>query len=188
MENLYLTAILPPEQLTEQIDEIRKECAEKFNVKAGLKPPVHITLFRPFKLESEREEHLLKILNPVTYNYDPFEISLENFDTFHSHVVFIRVTRNKELLDLQHEISGIYNRNKIDFQEVKSRQSFKPHITIAYRDIPAPIFPNMWSEYKDRKFKRRFLINHFTLLKHDGKRWQRFKDYYLKKEAELSLF
>lgn len=188
MKNLYLTAVLPPSQLSEQIDDIRKECAEQFDVKAALKPPVHITLFRPFFLEAEREMQLIRLLRPITYNHQPFKIVCENFDTFNSQVVFIRVLKSEALGNLQREVAGIYNRNKIDPREVKGNTAFHPHITIAYRDIPAPVFPKLWSVYKNRKFKRSFTIDRFTLLKHDGKKWQPFQEFYFKKQKEVSLF
>lgn len=188
MRNLYLTAILPPQPLSEQVDTVRKECAAQFDVKAALKPPVHITLFRPFFIEAEREAQLIKLLSPITYNHKPFEIVLENFDTFNSRVVFIRVLKNEALGNLQREISRIYNQNKIDPKEVKRNTVFHPHITIAYRDIPAAVFPALWAAYKNKKFKRVFTADHFSLLKHDGKKWQPFKEYYFNKMETATLF
>jgi 2'-5' RNA ligase len=188
MKNLYLTAILPPAQLSEQIDDIRKECAERFNVKAGLKPPVHITLYRPFFLEQKREAHLVKLLLPVT-DHVPFEQELENFNSFHMHTLFVRALKNPFLSSLQRSISSIMSRNKIDPREVKGNTLFNPHITIAYRDIPPEVFPLMWAEYRDRKFKRSFTIDGFTLLKHDRKKWNIFREFRFKqKEEVLTLF
>src|SRR4051812_7649454 len=93
MKNLYLIAILPPEQLSEQIDSIRHECAERYHVKAGLKPPVHITLFRTFFLETHLEDYLLKLLLPVTDN-QPFEQELDNFNSFNMHALYICAIKN----------------------------------------------------------------------------------------------
>lgn len=187
MKNLYLIAILPPPQLSEQIDDIRKECAGKYNVKAALKPPVHITLFRPFFLEPERESWLIKLLLPAT-NQSCFEQKLENFDSFNMHVVFIRAIKNTYISSLQRNISAIINHNKIDPKEVKGNTLFRPHITIAYRDIPPEVFPAVWEEYKNRKFKRDFMVDAFSLLKHDGKRWNLLRSYYLKQSEALTLF
>ncbi|HCN84679.1 MAG TPA: hypothetical protein DIT07_13830 [Sphingobacteriaceae bacterium] len=187
MKNLYLIAILPPQQLSEQIDEIRKECAERHNVKAALKAPAHITLFRPFFLEPKRENWLIKLLLPAT-NQVPFEQELENFDSFNMHVVFIRAIKNASVTSLHRSISAIINRNKIDPKEVKGNTLFRPHITIAYRDIPPEVFPVMWEEYKNRKFKRDFIVESFSLLKHDCKQWNVFREFYLKQSIALTLF
>ncbi|MXV15265.1 2'-5' RNA ligase family protein [Hufsiella ginkgonis] len=189
MENLYLLAILPPAQLGGQIHEIREECAHRFNVKAALKPPVHITLFRPFKLGPVLEKHLLRQLSPAAVHPD-IEIILENFDSFNVHTLYIRVVKNPGLSSLQRGIARIMNQHKFAPRETKNgNTTFTPHITIAYRDIPAETFPLMWEEYKDRKFQRKFTADGFTLLKHDGKKWQIFKEYRLKQEPEaLTLF
>lgn len=187
MKNLYLIAILPPQQLSEQVDDIRKECAEKYDIKAALKAPVHITLFRPFFLEQEREIWLVKLLLPAA-NQAPFEQELENFDSFNMHVVFIRTIKNTFISLLQRNISATINRHKIDPKEAKGNTLFRPHITIAYRDIPPEVFPAIWEEYKNRKFKRDFMVNAFSLLKHDGKRWNVFREFNLKTFDDLTLF
>jgi 2'-5' RNA ligase len=187
MKNLYLLAILPPKQLSEQIDDIRKECAERFNVKAGLKPPVHITLFRPFFLEPEREDWLVRLLLPASV-LPPFEQELENFDSFNTHTVFIRALKNSSIAVLQRTISAIINRHKIDPKEVKGNTLFRPHVTIAYRDISPEVFPGMWEEYKNRTFKRNFKVDGFSLLKHDGKRWNILRNFPLKQSGVLTLF
>ncbi|MBS1587392.1 MAG: hypothetical protein JSS82_17800 [Bacteroidetes bacterium] len=44
----YLLAIRPPAELTDEIHQIRIAFAEKYNCKAALKPPVHITLLPNF--------------------------------------------------------------------------------------------------------------------------------------------
>ncbi|WP_423148217.1 2'-5' RNA ligase family protein [Rubrolithibacter danxiaensis] len=188
MKNLYLTAILPPEQLAIQIDEIRQECAEKFGLKAGLKPPVHITLFKPLHIDSSKEELLIKILRQTASNHEPFNINLENFDSFDIKTLFIRVEKNTHLSALQKEITYIYSKNKMEEEEIKSKNTFKPHVTIAYRDIPPHVFPLIWEDFKNRKFKRSFTVTHFSLLKHNGKKWDSFKEFPLCKPALLSLF
>jgi 2'-5' RNA ligase len=189
MQKLYLLAILPPEELSAQIDEIRKECSEKFGVLAALKPPVHITLHRPFKMEDTNEKYLYRMLSPARW-FNIFDICLENFGSFNVQVIYVHVNKNERLSMLYRKITGIINRNKLDPRETKNgNTAFNPHITIAYRDIPAESFPKMWEEYKDRKFKRSFTADRFTLLKHDGKRWNILKEFILQPEPEtLSLF
>jgi 2'-5' RNA ligase len=187
MRSLYLIAVLPPAHLSEQIDDIRKECAERYDVKAALKPPVHITLFRPFFLDTERENWLIKLLLPAT-GQPPFHQEIENFDSFNMHVVFLCAIKNASITALQRCISSVINRNKIDPKEVKGNTLFRPHITIAYRDIPPEVFPVMWEEYKNRKFKRNFMVESFSLLKHDGKRWNLLCEFRLKPTDILTLF
>lgn len=189
MHSLYFIAILPPEDLSRQIHEIRKACSVKFNVYKGLKPPVHITLHRPFKMESSFEKNLVRLLAPAAV-HNGFEVHLENFGSFNIQVLYLNVLRNEALTGLYRKINGIINRNKLDPKEVKTgNRSFNPHITIAYRDIPAETFPAMWEQYKDERFKRTFTADRFFLLKHTGEEWLPLHAFDLKSEPEtLTLF
>lgn len=188
MTGLYLLAILPPAQLSEQIDNIRKECAAKFGVKAALKPPVHITLYRLFKLENSFEKQFIRLFKALGHTLQPFEQQLENFDSFNTHTVYIRAVKNPEIMQLNRSVSAVFSKYKIDPQETKSNLSFTPHITIAYRDISPEVFPEIWQEYKDRKFKREFLIDRITLLKHDTKRWNKMEEFRLQCVHQPTLF
>ncbi|PWG81412.1 2'-5' RNA ligase family protein [Pararcticibacter amylolyticus] len=186
--SLYLTAILPPPSLAEEIDEIRKEISERFKVYKALKPPVHITLFHPVSIQDELEKYLVKWLKPVTLLHDKFEISLQNYDSFNNQTVYIDVVKNEFLGALQKDIASVYNKNRIEKKEVKSNNRFKPHLTVAYRDLSPETFSNLWPEFKDRKFKRKFTADRFTLLKHDTQRWNILEEFRLNKPETYSLF
>lgn len=185
---LYLTAILPPAELSEQIDDIRKELSERYKIYAALKPPVHITLYRPLNIEQSFESALISLLKPVGFNHYPFTQELLNFNCFNIQTLFVSVVKNPLLSALQKDVAAVFNKNKIDPKEVKGNTSFHPHITIAYRDISPEIFPQIWDEIKNRKFKRSFRVDHFSLLKHDGRKWQGFKEFALSKPETLELF
>lgn len=190
MANLYLLALLPPEDLTRQIHEIRLECSEKFGVKKALKPPVHITLYRPFFAEDPFEKQLIRLLHQGTSGVPPFTQQLENFGSFNTQVVFINALKTPELISLHRAIISIFRKNHIDKQEDNQKsQAFKPHITIAYRDVLPEVFPKIWQEYKDRKFKRSFTADHFTLLKHDKVQWNPIEHFKLEiPDDQPSLF
>lgn len=186
--SLYLTAILPPADLSEEIDEIRKELSVKYQVFAALKPPVHITLYRPLDVESKLENYLINLLKPIGNLHKPFVQELENFDSFNNKTLFVHCLKQPLLNNLQKDISTVIYKNQIDVPEVKSNSSFHPHITIAYRDVKPEVFIPLWDEFKNRKLKRRFTVDRFTLLKHDGKKWQPIEHFSLSKQDELLLF
>ena len=58
MENLYMFAIMPPEAETNEISKERQMFAENYNCFKALKPPVHITLYEPFKTEPDFEKEI----------------------------------------------------------------------------------------------------------------------------------
>lgn len=185
---LYLTAILPPPELSEQIDEIRMELSQQFNIYAALKPPVHITLYRTVTMEASREELLIGFLKSVSFKHSPYTQELLNFGSFNIQTVFINAIKTKLLSALQKDIAAVFNKNKIDPKEVIGNTTFHPHVTVGYRDIPPEVFPDLWNEIKNRKFKRSFAVNQFSLLKHDGKKWQIFEEFVLQKPQLLELF
>ena|SRR5690606_15635674 len=177
MTNLYLIAILPPEDLSRQIHEIRVQCSEKFGVHKALKPPVHITLFRPFKMELSFESKMIRLLQEAVSGHQPFRQDLENFEAFDMHAVVIRALKNPEIMKLQRAVASVFKKNNIDRLPPSSRNmAFRPHLTIAYRDILPEVFPLIWQEYKDVRFKRSFTAGQFSLLKHDGKQWNVIAD------------
>ncbi|WP_207423668.1 2'-5' RNA ligase family protein [Desertivirga brevis] len=185
---LYLTAILLPSPLSEEIDDIRKEISSKYNVYAALKPPVHITLYRPLSIPLTTEKNLIQLLKPVAFMHNSFEQKLQNFDSFNNKTLFVHCVKQPILNNLQKDISAVFHKNKLDPDENKSNSSFHPHITIAFRDVTPEIFIPLWAEYKNRKLKRSFTIDRFTLLRHDGKKWQALEEFLLQKPEELKLF
>lgn len=183
MEDLYMVGILPPAGLRERIDEIRKEVALEHEVYSALKPPVHITLAAPFKLKPAMEKQLVQKLKSVC-QFDPFIQKLEDFDGFPEHTVFIKVLKNTG-------ISTLYKNLKAALKPYTegTKNPFHPHLTIAYRDAKEA-YPQIMEQYQNRRFREEFLTDHFTLLKHDGKRWNVHSEYYAQPkimQLEMSL-
>ncbi|PST84464.1 hypothetical protein C7T94_07090 [Pedobacter yulinensis] len=179
MESLYLLAILPPAELSARIHAIRQECAEAFGTTAALRPPVHMTLAAPLRMDSAREDSLLRSLEAAC-NQSPFNIELENFSGFENTAVFINVKKTPQLSRLRQEIMRRL--------PVKGPVGpFHPHFTVAYRDI-AEVYPMIMARYRRRKFFAAFVSSGFTLLKHDGQSWQRFHEFsFLAGPRQLSL-
>jgi 2'-5' RNA ligase len=186
--SLYLTALVPPPFLAEEIDDIRKEISSKYGVFAALKPPVHITLFRPANIESSLETFLIKALRPVQHLHTPFIQKLENFDSFNNKTLFVACLKNPQLSLLQKNISAIYHKHNIDRKENSTSKGFHPHITVAYRDVMPKVFSDMWSDFKNRKFKRNFPVDRFVLFKHDGQKWNVLEEFPLSQSVAPTLF
>lgn len=184
MKHNYLIAILPPPDLSQLIDDIRKTCSEKFQVYKALRPPVHITLLFLQNLDDAFEPQLISSLEAAR-NFKPFTQKLENYDAFVGNkVVFIKATINKEITTLYRNIKKILGDT---VKEPKSQ--ITPHITIAYRDLKDQ-FPQIYAEYKNKSFEASFPVDHFTLLKHDRIRWNILRDYKAKpddQQLELNI-
>jgi 2'-5' RNA ligase len=93
MDNLYMFAIMPPHSLALKIDDERKNFAEKYKCIKALKPPVHITLYEPFKSPSKIEQEITDI-HSWAERQKPFQVDVKNFNFFRhsaSPVIYIDV-------------------------------------------------------------------------------------------------
>lgn len=180
MPELYLIALLPPPEISEVLHEVRLECSRRFGIYKALRPPVHITLYPPFHAEESFENQLAELLRLGTVEIPAFTQQLENFGSFDRKVVYINAVKTPELLSLQQAVVSVIVSNRIDPQlEQRKDQPFKPHITIAYRDIPHGMFPLIWKEYKDRQLKISFQAENFSLLTHKKTGWISVEDFKL---------
>jgi 2'-5' RNA ligase len=171
-EHLYMLAVMPPPELTRDIERIRTEFADKYRCVAALKPPVHITLIPPYKAAKDTEAVLITQLEEWGRLQIPFPVTLENYSVFNNNgVVFISVSPNDLLQlfqkDLRTKFLSMY-----PLAEVKRYTSFHPHITIGYRDIPPEVFPVAAKEYLSREFFATFVTDRFYLWRHNTKKWE----------------
>lgn len=178
MESLFFVAILPPQEISAVIDEIRKQCSIDYQVYSALKPPVHITLIPPFKLNVALENKLVTSLQ-YCRNFRSFEQELCDYDGFPPKVIFIRANKNPGITALHKNIT-----TKIKPYLRESPGSINPHITIAYRDVGEDVYEKIMHAYGKKRFRANFNVNKFTLLKHDGKKWNLFKEFESKPQEE----
>jgi len=176
MSGIYLLAILPPHELSLEIHQIRLLCSEKFGVLKALKPPVHISMYRPFRLDQDFEENFIGMIQSAIAEQEVFEQEIENFVAFDTHAIVLRALLNPGIMNLYSIISAIMIEKGID-KHPADIFPFSPHLTIAYRDIKPEVFPLMWDEYNNTKFTASFKADHLSLLKHDGNQWLVIKNY-----------
>lgn len=180
---LYFVAVIPDEQIYDQVHQIKLQVAEKYNSKAALKSPPHITLYMPFRWKEEKEDKLFETLKETTSHYKPFPVYLNNFGAFKPRAIFINVEENETLTALRKDIIRSFKRQLNIFDKGFEERPFRPHMTVAFRDLKKPDFRRAWEEeFKEKEFKGRFEVQQITLLKHNGKHWEQFKDFDLRYE------
>ena len=63
-QKLYFIALVPPEPIFTEVEELKNYFSQHFESSAALKSPPHITLHMPFRLKDDKEillvEHLEK--------------------------------------------------------------------------------------------------------------------------------
>lgn len=187
--NLCMIALVPQEPLRETIKHLREEFAGKYNCKAALKPPVHITLVDPFEAEEKDLKAAEILLLKVALQLNPFQVPLHNYKTFNRGVVYIHAEPIAELKYLRVELISRM-RKLLDEDTIKKFPVYTPHLTIGYRDIPKHRFEEAAMEYASRKFSGLIEAEHFELWQHDGNQWQVRKQFFFagKTAVQTSLF
>ena len=173
MMSLYFIAIIPPDEICEEITTIKRDFAKRFNSRHALKVIPHITLKAPFQFPAEQDDLLLQWFEKLPVTTKPFIQELQNFGCFNnkrSPVIFIEPLMNESLLLLQENIIDDLRIN-FPFIATDRELNFKPHMTVAYRDLLPHQFHKAWHEYKDKKYERTFEVNSFHLLQHNNRKW-----------------
>lgn len=174
----YFIAIVPPEPLLSQIQELKKSIFETYGTKGALRSPGHITLHMPFSWDDEKEDKLISTLQNFSFEKE-FQISLSGFSCFEPRVIFINVMENDSLFQLQQQLVR-YAKQKLQlFNQSDDMRGFHPHVTIAFRDLKKPLFYKIWDDYKTKIFDATFICKDICLLKHLDDRWEVYKTFAL---------
>lgn len=171
MQDLWFIAILPNEEVSEKAEVHRRYAAEHFNAKHALKSFPHITLFPPFKLRDRSEGELKSSLHDFFRQFERFEIRLKDFGSFKPRAIFINVEENRQLEEVQAGLKDLMH-DDWNLGGKKEDRKFRPHLTIAHRDLDKDIFGKAWKHFKEKEFSESFTAKEAVLLRHDGKHWQ----------------
>lgn len=174
----YFIAIIPPEPLFSEIEALKFDVSQNYNTRGSLRSPAHITLHMPFEWKAEKEDELISRLEAFRFEKN-FAVELKNFSCFAPRVLFIDVVSNKTLDELQKQLVQHMKQRLNIFNEAESQRPYHSHMTIAFRDLRKPEFHKAWEEYRNKTFSAVFPVNAFTLLKHDGKKWNVLKAFML---------
>jgi 2'-5' RNA ligase len=180
-QNLYFIALTPSQEVSNDIIGFKNDFADRFGSRAALKVIPHITLKTPFKLPVSEHLKLIQWFQNLYINLEAFNIELNNFGAFpnlHAPVVFVQPVISVALYSLQKEI---LRRFKILYPNLvqPTDLKFKPHMTVAYRDLGPEQFQQEWKEYKVKEYKALFEVKNFHLLQHDTRKWNIINTYSL---------
>lgn len=167
----FFIAVVPPAPVYEAALHWKNFFQQKFNSKAALRSPPHITLHMPFEWKNKKEEALIDSLTSFSKQCSPFKIELKDFGSFPRRVIYIQVIDNPQLTDLQKRLS-LHCKTKLNlFNANRKDQVYHPHLTVAFRDLKKSIFPDAWKTVEQEPFRHAFNCDNLCLLKHNGKNW-----------------
>jgi 2'-5' RNA ligase len=177
--DLYFIALIPPAPVFDDALNLKLFFQEKYNSKAALNSPPHITLHMPFRWKKEKTEELTLKLSAFVKALDPIKVCLDNFSAFPPRVIFINVVRSEMLDALQRNIQRFCKKELNLFNANYGEEPYHPHLTLAFRDLRKNAFKEAWDEFKLKEYKAEFMADKLSLLKHDGKKWHLYKDFNL---------
>jgi len=187
IEQKYFIAIIPPDPLSTRIEGLKTSISESYQTKGALRSPAHITLHMPFLWNEAKEQRLEDALKEFKFTPEKIQIVLTGFESFPPRVVFIAVEESEPLRNLQRNLFrhckvklNLFNANYKD-------RPFHPHITLAFRDLKKDKFEALWNSLKDQPFQATFEATAISLLKHDGERWNRLKEFQLWSDGSSAL-
>lgn len=175
LQNRYFIAIIPPGNISAQIRAFQNEFKESYKSVASLKNMPHITLKAPFITDALYHESILNWFRILPLDFKPFTIKLLNFGAFNhpkNPVIFVQPLLNNALHNLQ---KAVINSFQTSFPQIALHfyeQQFKPHITIAYRDLNYTEFERAWNDYNTKKYNAHFIADSVYLLQHNGNEWR----------------
>ena len=173
----FFVAIIPPLEIAKKITSIKEHFSETYGSRAALRSPPHITLVMPFFWQTKKEEILIDEVEGLANSLEPFELELEDFGSFAPKVVFVQVLPNSSLSEAQRGIVlGLRERLNINHPNSNNR-TFHPHVTVAFRDLRKAKFHEAWREFQTRAFKEAFRAEAIALLRHNGKRWEIYREF-----------
>ncbi len=176
-ENRYFIALIPPPPACDHILKLKQYVAEKYATRAALRSPPHITLHMPFRFRGDRENELAERLAGFATSFEPFKVCLDNYDCFPPRVLFIGVAVSEALNQFQ-KVLERYCRTEFNLLNANRRdEPYHPHLTLAFRDLKKDKFKEAWEEFRNLEYKAAFMADRFALLKHDGQRWNVFREF-----------
>lgn len=175
----YFVAVIPPSPVFDEAMDLKLYFREKYNSKAALNSPPHITLHMPFLWNEEKEKKLISSLGDFARRRDPVKICLDNFSCFPPRVIFVNVTESDALNELQRNLHRHFKRELDIFNANYKERPYHPHLTLAFRDLRKQQYHLAWQEFSTKEYKAEFIADKLALLKHNGKTWDILEEFLL---------
>lgn len=176
---LYFIALVPPSPIYDQALEQKNYFKEHYNCKASLNSPPHITMHMPFRWKEQKEMELITKIGGYLKKFDPIKVCLDNFSSFPPRVIFINVAKSDALDAMQKSIHRFCKKELNLFNANYRELAFHPHLTLAFRDLKKPNYLKAWEEFENKEYKAEFIADKISLLKHNGRIWEVFKEFNL---------
>ncbi len=173
---IYFAALIPGEDIQKEVTEFKQYAKKHFQTERALTSPPHVTVIAPFKFETEKISEVEEMLEAYGRQIQAPEVELKDFSTFGDRVIFVDVVPSEALDDIHFALNTAmeeYFSVPFKFKD----ETFHGHMTVAFKDLKKSIFPEAWAHYRSLEYRRTFKAGRLTLLKHNGKCWDIYKEF-----------
>lgn len=167
----YFIALLPPPAVQAYANTVQQIFVDRYHSQAALKSPPHITIQAPFEWATADLDRLTTALTAFTASRTAVPIELNGFGAFPPRVIYINVCQTPELLALHTALLKHLETNLAIVDPIAKARSFKPHLTVGFRDLSPANFQAAWAEFQSQAVQFQFTVQALTLLIHTGQRW-----------------
>ncbi len=168
----FFVALLPPQAIQDYANEVKQVFVDRYNSRAALKSPPHITLQPPFEWRTAAHSDLSETLSEFAAQCAPIPMMLSGFGAFAPRVVYINVIKSAALLTLQAALRHRLEASLGIVNTSAETRSYVPHLTVGFRDLTPENFELAWAEFQSRPLELEFTATYLTLLQHDGHYWR----------------
>ncbi len=167
----FLIALLPPEPVRAKANEVKGVMRDRYASKAAFFSPPHVTILAPFDWPIKEAPKLSETLRQFAETQAPVPMTLDGFNAFSPHVIYIDVVKSDRLINLQPKLLD-HLEEQIGLVSRRDRnRTFVPHLTVAYRDLKPSMFRQAWLVFQHQEIHFDFTVKQLTLLVHNGKLW-----------------
>lgn len=167
----FFIALLPSQAIQDYANAVKQVFVDRYNSRAALKSPPHVTLQPPFEWLMEAVPDLKGTLGEFAAQVAPIPVTLSGFGAFPPRVIFIDVIKTPSLLALQTTLIAHMEQALGIVNAEANTRSFSPHLTVGFRDLTKENFQLAWAEFQHCPLQLEFTATQLTLLQHDGQHW-----------------
>lgn len=171
----YFIAYVLQDGERDAIDALRREIAERFDVRSALHLPPHLTLFYPF--EHPDATPLLAGLAETTAGLIPVPLDTPRFASFGEATWYVDVTQDARIFRIKEAVRATVRR-ALGIEEEARPHGIHFHVTLAYRDVSGTVFRRIGSFLKTCRLPtKRIVVDALTLFEHRGGSWREFRTF-----------
>ncbi len=171
----FFIALVPPPAIQAEANAIRQEFANRFDSHKAFNSPPHVTLQPPFRWPLSEVEQIQQVVRQFAAERSPIPIQFRGFGAFPPRVIYIDVVPSTALQQLKAELSQTLAQ-QLSIYEKAPHRPFRPHMTVAFRDLTCSAFRQAWPEFEQRTYQADFTAHELTLLIYN-QRWETYQTF-----------